>query len=92
MNRFVALSRPLAAATRVQAARSVLATRSAVQSKHTLPFFSFSGNRIFVFSGRNPFLNEGNEQQAFHSPTLKTDEKVKGDTIALQVNDLLVQD
>ncbi|KAG0012406.1 Cytochrome c oxidase subunit 6 [Podila clonocystis] len=34
MNRFVALSRPLAAATRVQAARSVLATRSAVQIRN----------------------------------------------------------
>ncbi|KAF8987935.1 Cytochrome c oxidase subunit 6 [Podila verticillata] len=34
MNRFVALSRPLAAASRVQAARSVLATRSAVQIRN----------------------------------------------------------
>ncbi|KAF9343411.1 Cytochrome c oxidase subunit 6 [Mortierella sp. NVP85] len=34
MSRFVAISRPLAAAARVQVARSVLATRSAVQIRH----------------------------------------------------------
>jgi hypothetical protein len=33
MTRFIALSRPLAAAARVQVARSAIATRSAVQSK-----------------------------------------------------------
>ncbi|KAG0243547.1 putative cytochrome-c oxidase chain VI precursor [Mortierella sp. GBAus27b] len=34
MSRFIALSRPLAAATRVQVARSTIATRSAVQIRH----------------------------------------------------------
>ncbi|KAK3825097.1 MAG: putative cytochrome-c oxidase chain VI precursor [Benniella sp.] len=34
MSRFVAISRPLAAAARVQVARSVFATRSAVQIRH----------------------------------------------------------
>ncbi|KAF9106179.1 Cytochrome c oxidase subunit 6 [Mortierella sp. AM989] len=34
MNRFVAISRPLAATARVQAARSAIATRSAIQIRH----------------------------------------------------------
>ncbi|KAF9201743.1 Cytochrome c oxidase subunit 6 [Podila verticillata] len=48
MNRFVALSRPLAAASRVQAARSVLATRSAVQ-KHQEESFEHFTERFVKF-------------------------------------------
>lgn len=78
MNRFVALSRPLAAASRVQAARSVLATRSAVQSKHNFHsflFLTFRESNLYVFQDGNNYNMGGNNYS-----TLQANKKVDRNT------------
>ncbi|OAQ30478.1 COX5A-domain-containing protein [Linnemannia elongata AG-77] len=49
MSRFLAISRPLAAATRVQVARSALASRTAVQKQHEESFEDYTARFVKFF-------------------------------------------